>query len=457
MTGRSGLVAEPVSAPTTHARLHECSDCGQFQSVPPLPPASTVACLRCDAVLRRTRHDPFGVPLALYCAALALLLITAGTPMMSVSRSGLHHEADLFSGPIGLQEHGMWPLAALVLFTTIGAPLVTVSGNIYVLLGLRMRNPPRHLRAVFGMLTHLRPWSMIEVYLLGVFVAYTKLGALVRIDIGIGLYALAALLLTMIVADAMSDPQAVWDAMDRRGLTRWRAAEPGPDAIGCHTCGLVGRPVAGGRCRRCYSRLHVRKPESVARTWALLIAASVLYIPANVYPVLSVVQLGAGEPSTILGGAKELLDSGLWPLAALVFFASVAVPMLKLVGLSVLLIGVQRGWTSHLRDRTVLYRIVRWIGRWSMIDIFMESILVALVQFGGLVTIDPGGGAVAFAGVVVLTMFAAESFDPRLTWDAAGERSRLIGPGVVAGGGTPVRAPHRTQDARDGGYGGVTA
>ena len=429
MNAGSDSAAVPPPLPTT-PRLYECHDCGQFQSVPALPPQSTVACLRCDAVLRRTHRDPFGVPLALYLTALVLLIITAATPMMSVSRAGLQHEADLFSGPIGMQKHGMWELGALVLFTTIGAPLVTVLGNIYVLLGLRMADPPRHLRGVFATLIHLRPWSMIEVYLLGVFVAYTKLGALVRIDIGIGLYTLAGLLLTMILADVMSDPQAVWEAMDRRGLTKWRAATPGPGAIACHTCGLVGRPVAGGRCRRCYVRLHVRKPDSLTRTWALMFAAAVMYIPANVYPVLSVIQLGAGQPSTILGGVVELLDGGLWPLAALVFFASVAVPMLKLVSLTILLIGVHRGWTGRLHDRTVLYRVVRWIGRWSMIDIFMESILVALVQFGGIVTIDPGGGAIAFAAVVVLTMFAAESFDPRLMWDAAGERSRLTAPGA---------------------------
>jgi paraquat-inducible protein A len=367
----------------------------------------------------------------LYWAAFALLLITAGTPMMSVSRSGLHHEADLFSGPIGLQEHGMWPLAALVLFTTIGAPLVTVTGNIYVLLGLRMHNPPRHLRAVYGMLTHLRPWSMIEVYLLGVFVAYTKLGALVTIDIGPAMYALGALLLTMIAADALVDPQAVWEAMDSRGLTVWHADQPGPGAIACHTCGLVGRPVAGGRCRRCYTRLHARKPDSLARTWALLFAATLLYIPANTYPVLTVIQLGSGQPSTILEGVRELLDAGMWPLAALVFFASVAVPMLKLVGLVLLLIGTQRGWMRRLHDRTVLYRFVRWIGRWSMIDIFMDSILVALVQFGGLVTIDPGVGALFFAMVVILTMLAAESFDPRLMWDAAEAKQKATAPGAA--------------------------
>ncbi len=160
----------------------------------------------------------------------------------------------------------------------------------------------------------------------------------------------------------------------------------------------------------------------MARTWALVIAAAVLYIPANYYPVLSVVQLGAGQPSTILGGVEELLIARQYPLAALVFFASIAVPMLKLIGLSFMLVTIQTGRLGWLRDRTRLYHIVRFIGRWSMIDIFMESLLGALVAFGAVITIEPGAGALAFCAVVILTMFAAETFDPRLMWDAAAER-----------------------------------
>jgi len=430
------MTSQPNLPAAAGPRLHECPDCGQFQAVPALAPRMTVTCLRCDSVLRRTQTDPVGVPLALYCAAFVLLVITAVAPMMSVSRSGLHHEANLFSGPVGFQQHGLWELAALVLFTTIGAPFITVLGNIYVLTGIGRANPPRNLRVVYGLLQRLRPWSMIEVYLLGVFVAYTKLQDLVHIETGAGLWSLAALLLTMIAADAVSDPQAIWDMMDRRGLTRIGAEAPGPSALACEVCGLVGRPAAGGRCRRCLFRLHHRKPDAIARTWALLFAATVMYIPANVYPVLSFIQLGAGQPATILEGAQELLDSGLWPLAALVFFASVAVPMMKLVGLCFLLITTRRGSAWRLRDRTTIYRVVRWIGRWSMIDIFMDSLLVALVQFGGLVHIDPGGGAVAFAAVVILTMLAAECFDPRLMWDAAGEGSRITTSGVVTGGGS---------------------
>jgi len=142
--------------------------------------------------------------------------------------------------------------------------------------------------------------------------------------------------------------------------------------------------------------------------------------------VLTVVRFGAGEPSTILGGVQELLDIGMWPLAALVFFASVAVPVLKLIGLGTLLISTHTGTGWALHDRTVLYRIVDAIGRWSMIDIFMESILVGLVQFGRLASVYPGPGAVAFAAVVILTMLAARSFDPRLMWDSARTRAEAI-------------------------------
>ena len=155
-----------------------------------------------------------------------------------------------------------------------------------------------------------------------------------------------------------------------------------------------------------------------------MIAAAILYIPANIYPVLTVMQGGAGQPSTILGGVEELLASKMYPLALLVFFASILVPMFKLIGLAVMLgatmmVTTERGAAVLLSQRTKLYYIVAWVGRWSMVDIFMESLLGALVQFGRVVTIEPGTGALAFCAVVFVTIVAAEAFDPRLMWDAA--------------------------------------
>jgi paraquat-inducible protein A len=373
----------------------------------------------------------------LHVAALAMLGVAGLMSLMTVSTGGMNLSADLLSGPSGLQRHGLWELALVVLFTTAVAPSLRMVSMTYILVGLRLRRPPRHLPRLFVWLEHLRPWSMIEVYLLGVFVAYVKLVDLVHIEIGPALYALGALMLTIVVADAILDRQAVWEAMERRGLPEAEvdhaaavSAQPRAGAIGCETCGLVCQPSpladAEPRCPRCTSRLHPRQPNSMARTWALVIASLVLYGPANIFPVLTVVQLGAGAPSTILGGVEELLSSGMYPLAALVFFASIVVPMLKLIGLVTMLVTTQAGWAGRLRDRTALFRVIRAIGRWSMIDVFMISILVALVQFGAVVTIAPGVGAVAFAAVVILTMFAAETFDPRLMWDAAARRERRV-------------------------------
>jgi paraquat-inducible protein A len=272
----------------------------------------------------------------------------------------------------------------------------------------------------------LRPWSMIEVFVFGVFVAYVKLGDLVHITLDAGVYALMALTVLVIWADSALDRELIWQRLKGQddGHTATSAIGLASEAVGCEVCGLVS--MSGPReqrCLRCDTVLHRRKPDSVTRTWALVLAAAALYVPANYFPVLTVMQLGAGSPSTIIGGVEELVSSGMYPLALLVFFASIAVPMLKLVGLTIMLVATQTGRSGWLRDRTRLYHVVRWIGRWSMIDIFMEALLGALVQFGNVITIEPGVGALAFCGVVILTMFAAETFDPRLMWDATDQRA----------------------------------
>jgi paraquat-inducible protein A len=349
--------------------------------------------------------------------------------LMTVRSSGIVHQAGIFSGPVELVQRSMPSLAVVVIFVTVMAPLAKLIGTIYVLMRIREVSPPRHVRRVFAWVERLSTWSMVEVFVLGVFVAYVKLGDLVTIELDTGVYALLALTFVLVWADGALDREAVWDALgsarardvSRQALVTGRVP---PRAVGCELCTLVVVPEAhGAACPRCGSALHGRKPDSIAWSWALVIAAAVAYLPANLYPVLTVMQLGAGEPSTILGGVRELIQTRMYPLAALVFFASIAVPMLKMVGLTAMLVFVQTGHTRWLRDRTRLYYIIRWIGRWSMIDIFMEALLGALVQFGGVVTIEPGIGAVAFCAVVILTIFAAETFDPRIMWDAAEERT----------------------------------
>ena len=191
--------------------------------------------------------------------------------------------------------------------------------------------------------------------------------------------------------------------------------------LACHACGLVHRPSGAAHdlvCARCGAGLHSRKPNSIGRTWALLIAAYVLIVPANVLPVMQTGSLFGSETDTIMSGVVFLWESGSWLLAAILFFASIAVPGAKLLALSYLVVSVQRRTAWAQPQRTRLYRVLEFVGRWSMIDIYVAAILTALVQFGGLMSIKAGPGAIAFGAVVVLTMFAAESFDPRLIWDA---------------------------------------
>jgi paraquat-inducible protein A len=422
-----------ASPPATEPELRECASCGLFQTVPALAPGVTAQCVRCPTILRRTSAHRFDHIIALTLSAFVLLVVMCSTTLMSVETAGIRRTADLFSGPEELVRQNMGELAAVIVFVTVVAPLIRLVGMLYVLIRLHETTPPGHLRRIFAWAERLRPWSMLEVFVFGVFVAYVKLGDVVTIGLAAGVYALLALTFVLIWMGSALDREAVWDRLyhgNRRGNSPGSAG-----AIGCETCGLVSVPLQDDpRCPRCEGMLHERKPNSVARTWALVIAAAVLYIPANYYPVLSVVQLGAGQPSTILGGVEELVTARQYPLAALVFFASIAVPMLKLFGLSIMLITIQTGRTGWLRDRTRLYHIVRFVGRWSMIDIFMESLLGALVAFGSVITIEPGAGALAFCAVVILTMFAAETFDPRLMWDAAeGRQAMRADPGFAAG------------------------
>ncbi len=187
----------------------------------------------------------------------------------------------------------------------------------------------------------------------------------------------------------------------------------------CHACGLLSRPAGAAEefCPRCGEHLHQRKPDSIRRTWAFLIAAMILYIPANVLPIMLTNSLFGAEVDTIMSGVVFLWTSGSWPLAVVVFIASITVPLMKLIALTFLVLSVQFRSRWQPQQRTKLYRIVEVVGRWSMLDIFVTTVLVALVQLQALATITAGPAVIAFGSVVVLTMLAAMSFDPRLIWD----------------------------------------
>ncbi len=189
---------------------------------------------------------------------------------------------------------------------------------------------------------------------------------------------------------------------------------------GCHSCDLLCKLPsfhAHTVCPRCGAHVHLRKPNSLARTWALVLAAYIFYIPANLLPITVVTSLGAVQADTIMSGVLYFIKSGMWPIALVIFVASVFVPLMKLFLITYLLISVQRKSQWRPKDRTRLYRITEVVGRWSMVDVYVATILVALVKLGGLASIDAGPGIIFFGAVVVITMFAAMAFDPRLIWD----------------------------------------
>ncbi|MDD2054745.1 paraquat-inducible protein A [Pseudomonas putida] len=188
----------------------------------------------------------------------------------------------------------------------------------------------------------------------------------------------------------------------------------------CTECHELNRQEADSDeqvCTRCGALVHARRPNSLMRTWALLVTAAILYIPANMLPIMTVSSLGQGEPDTIMSGVITLMQHGMYPIAAVVFIASILVPTFKLVGIGLLLFSVQRHQPLSARQRIVMYRFIEFIGRWSMLDIFVIAILVAIVNFGRIASVEANLGAVAFASVVILTMLAAITFDPRLIWD----------------------------------------
>jgi paraquat-inducible protein A len=397
----------------------ECPDCGLLQVLPSLPPNAEANCLRCDGTLRRTRTQWSTRALTLTLTSLILYMIAVLAPFLSVDIVGMQRQTTMISLPASFTSHGAWELAIIVTVTAIVAPLAKILVMLFVLVGLRTAEPPKILPIVFKWYHRIGPWAMVEVFLLGVFVAFTRLGAIATVQTGVALYAVGALMISMVTADYLLDSQGVWEEMEARGLVP--ANQPGRGTpISCHVCSRVNHADEGDRCSRCAAVLHLRLPNSITNTWALLIASAALYIPANVFPVLTTIRLGRATPSTILGGAQELLDAGMWPLALLVFVASIMVPLLKLLSLTFMLIMTHRRSTWRLHDRTRLFRLVDFIGRWSMIDVFMLSTLVGLVQAGVIASIEPGTGAICFGSVVVLTMVAAACFDPRLMWDAAG-------------------------------------
>lgn len=402
--------------------LIACHACDRLHRRVSLPAGGSAACRNCGALLYRHLPDALNRSLALFLSALVLFLIANAFPFLALEFGGRIESNRLISGGIALYRMGMGELGLLVFLTSIGFPLIAMVGMLYLLIPARFGELPPATGLVWRVVNGLMPWSLLGVFLLGTLIAVVKLQDLANVIPGVALFAFAGSMIAFAAARASFDPEQLWAVSTVRQL-REEVAGTSPLVV-CHGCGLLRQQdQRQQRCPRCGTRVHRRKTDSVQRTWALLIAAAVLFIPANVFPIMEVIQFGQGEPDTIISGVIKLIGAGFWGLGLLVFFVSIVVPLAKLISLAWLLRSVEHRSSWRPRDRTRLYRVTELVGSWSMVDVFLVGLLTGLVSLDVLATVRPGIGATFFASVVILTMLAAMAFDPRLIWDARGHAS----------------------------------
>lgn len=395
-----------------------CPDCGTLQELEPPPRRALAACAGCGNVLERTAGRSVDAALALSASVLLLYVAAHLLPFMRVSLAGAERETRIGQVLPYLAERD-WLLVALALAGFILVLPLARYGLLVATLGcLRSGRRPRWLGRSFRWACVLEPWSMPDVLLIGAIIGYTRLTRHLQVEIGAGGWCLVAAAGLAMVTEASLDRRAVWRALGPS--TPW-PLEGG--ALSCTACELVAPAAAeGSDCPRCGARLSLRKRDALARTAALALAAFALYPAANFWPMTTVTRLGETQGQTILFAVVELVKAGLLPLALIIFCASFAIPLLKLVALGWCLLSVRFGWRRGLLFRTRLYRLLEAVGRWSNLDVMIIAVFVPLMQFGEIVTARFGLGAAFFFAVVILTMLATRTFDPRLMWDAAERR-----------------------------------
>ena len=396
----------------------ECHECGHQHEHDLSRITSKVRCAHCEAVLHDHSHRWLDKTLALTIAAIIFFIVSNLFPFLLVELGGVSYQTNLLSGVSAMLVREQYLLGTLILSTIVIFPLLEILSLSYLSFTYALRKKMPGQKFVLGLLTTLRPWSMLEIFLLSIVIALVKMNDFFTLAPGPALFAFFALVFCMVGANRCLNKRELWDWLCPENI--FYSDNP-KNFAACKQCeALMGTELLqhNNRCCRCHKPVHERKPMSVQNTLALTTAAAVLYIPANTFPMLHSTRLGSTQGDTIISGVLHLFESGMWVLALIVFFASVFVPILKIVTMAILLYSVKVKSIQNLKRKTVLYRTIETIGRWSMIDVFVVILLVALVQFGVLANVEAGVAVIAFSAVVILTMLATEAFDSRLLWDA---------------------------------------
>lgn len=391
-----------------------CHQCGELQTLIPINADEQLLCHNCQQPLPLGRKGWLQHSTALVLAAVVLFVMGNSFDFLSLRLVSFEQSASILSGVAVLLANNQWLLAALVFATIFLFPLLEIAALLYLLVPYQFNRRLPGQIAVFRWLIRAQPWSMMEIFLLAILVTSVKLGDMARIMPGASMYAFFALVPVLAVA---------YGLIDKRNLWSW--LEPRDCFIGCEQDKLYDCPVCEAmigesvidrhhQCPRCKSLVHKRIPNSLQKTTALVIAAIILYIPANILPFMTTHSLSSERDDTLVSGVISLLSHDMWVIALVVFVASIVVPIAKLVILLYLIYSADKGAALNVQHKLRLYHLTELVGRWSMVDVYVVTLLTALVQFGFLGNIEPGNALVAFAAVVVLTMLAAETFDPRL-------------------------------------------
>ena len=368
-----------------------------YQRVP-LDKDHLAMCQRCDTVLETYSGLTASGWCAIALTAVITFVMANAYPVGTLLVQGTGQSATFLDTVVVAWEAGFPWVATLTGATGFALPALHLSLLLWILVPLSLGRVAPAFDGVLSLIDKLTPWSMVPVFLLGALVAIVKLVDLATLKLGVGLYATVATAV-LITGLLRLNGQKLRHMAQDHGLTVAEAhAHPPPS------------------------------PKQINRTWALLATAVILYIPANLLPIMYVHAINGSSGHTIMGGVIELWQGGAWDIALVVFIASVFVPVLKLFALAVLVWLTQTRSALNLKARTRIYGMVEFIGQWSMLDVFVVILLSALGKFGNLLDIAPGAGAAAFGGVVVVTMIAAMGFDPRLSWRLAGHRRHLNQP-----------------------------
>lgn len=387
-----------------------------------------VFCPRCGlSLIRRTRRSVLK-SLVMSLTGLLLYVPAMLLPLITLEKLGIREQGNVLSTIWGFYQSDYHIVAAITFLSAIIFPCCILSLSFLVSARLAWGTPTRRTRKMFAIYLELEEWAMVEVYLLAILVTIFKIHSTAEMAFNAGFFCFLALVFLTFGIAAVIDRDHFWQLLEDK-----TKAAPPPESVTylpgssaaqhhlstCLVCKKVQRVSADSdnRCIRCESRLNRRKPASLSRTWALIITSMLMFFPANLLPMMRVEFLGVPDQSTILDGILYFFDEGSYLIGIIILVASILVPLYKMVGLTILLLSVALKKQLWLKEKSMMFRTITFIGRWSMLDIYVIALLSVLVDFGFLTSIHVDAAATYFTMVVITTMLAAITFDPRILWD----------------------------------------